>query len=173
MSEKTQITASFVFTFDELKTAVLLQPFQLYLPGILIFIMSLSIPAVMALMNGYPVSIIISSLYYVVPFLVVVILFSLYSQKATSKKVFSQTPWANRHIEYNFSKDEIVERVEGISETKFPWTNIRRVKRTKKGFIFYRSQSYFWVPEHAFQSREEANTAAEFAHQSVQNYSEI
>ena len=62
----------------------------------------------------------------------------------------------------------------GAFETKFKWDVFISVKRTKEGFVFYQSpQLYYWIPNHAFKSKEDTNAVTELARKHAKEFIEI
>lgn len=89
-----------------------------------------------------------------IPFLTfIIILIFIYSNNANLKKSFLKSPDHDKRVDVTVSQDEIIMRIEGISENKWNWNTIKEVQRNPKGFCFFIAEkSGFWIPIRAFSS---------------------
>jgi hypothetical protein len=183
MAENTSITASFVVTLDEIKTAhfaaisiqqikakssrsAKIQSIIAYgiLAACIIFMVfrgnfSFKMPTTLS-----------EFIIFIPPILFMAVLWATlkYNQKNSFNNFFDQLPAGNKHVEFTFSQNEIIQKMEGLFESKNQWGSYIKVARTQKGFLFFTSlQSYVWIPSHAFQSKEDADALADIARKLV------
>jgi YcxB-like protein len=177
MSEEAPITASFILTLDEIKKAQALSSSK---PGLrqmvipLVFIVGLS-PIVIGVLSHRirvntadwtPMKILV-----LVAGFVILYFFFRYQRNEALKQAFAQNPAANKRLEYRFSPGMVIATVDGVSETQSQWSSYVEVRRTKDGFLFLQSPQFgFWIPHHAFNSKQDADAVAELARKLVPSF---
>ncbi|HEU0296113.1 MAG TPA: YcxB family protein [Anaerolineales bacterium] len=178
MTQTTNITAEFIWTFDEMQAmqealaVMAVTPkasrsgfswitYVLLPIAIVIMIMDNStkykLPSIATIKDNLPV--------IGMSVLLVLVLWTVfsYAQKHNLKQAFFQSPDYNKRIYVTFGPDEVVIASEA-SETKLKWIRFIEVRRTSKGFCFLQSpQAGLWIPIHAFKSTADVESLAELA----------
>jgi hypothetical protein len=97
-----------------------------------------------------------------------------YTQYYSFKKDFAKLPLKEKRVEYLFSENEVCSKTKGVFEGTHQWSSYVKVVRTTKGFLFYsQPHLYAWIPNHAFQSKEDAQAVAELARQFAPQFFEV
>lgn len=169
MHQETNITGSFIWTFEDVKTRQEVLAGRPVTTGgkvVAYAIMSVVI-VIFFVVTGIRLP--LTDPYLVSIVLGVIVIFYLifsYSQGANLKKGFLQSPDSNKRIEVIFTQDEIIMKAEGIYENKWKWNTIREVRQNPKGFCFFVAEQVgFWIPIRAFQSKADIDSAIELARQ--------
>ena len=177
MSEEAPITASFILTLDEVKKAQALSSSKPTLGQMviaLVFIVGLS-PIVIGVLSH---RIRVDTADWTLPKILVLVVgfvalyfFFRYQRNQAFRQAFAQNPAANKRLDYRFSEAMVLSTVDGVSETRSQWSAYVKVRRTKEGFLFLQSPQFgFWVPEHAFRSKQDADALAELARKLVPGF---
>jgi hypothetical protein len=178
-SEETSIAASFVLTFDEMKMAqAAYSPRSRFVGVIFLVVVVLGLSPIITGVLSHRIRFDFPD--WSIPNMVILVIIILgfyiflrYQQAVAPKKAFAQNPVSNKRIDCLFSREMLISKVEGVSETKIQWSSLVQAKRTKMGFIFFQSpQVYFWIPEHAFQSKRDADAVAELTKEFVPSFIE-
>lgn len=171
MSEKTPITGSFIWTLEDAKTRqdvlagtpmTVKGKFITYALTVTLITISLAFIAIRGGINfpSFFDDPYLASIPLVV-FIIIILVFS-YSRNANLRKGFLQSPDRNKRVDVTVTYNEIIMKVEGISETRWNWNTIKEVRRNPKGFCFFLAEQIgFWIPIRAFQSQADADSMAE------------
>jgi hypothetical protein len=85
-------------------------------------------------------------------------------QKRNLKQSFLQSPDSNKLVLVTITRDEIVMKADGSSETRWNWKVLSEVRKTPKGFCFFQApRTVFWIPTRAFQSAKDIEAVSELA----------
>ncbi len=178
MSEQAPITGSFIWTLDDAKISqdifagrpVTMQEkvFAYAFLGILIaaLLAFLSITGKINFRSFFsnPSQIVFPLVIFTIFFL-----FFIYRYSANLKKGFLQSPASNKRVEITITREEIIAKVEGISESKWNWNTIKEVRRHPLGFSFFQTeQAGLWIPIRTFASPTDIDSMAQLAKQLAQ-----
>lgn len=179
MPEQMPITASFVLTPEEIKTARSVffeQPRSTKISAwvaIVIGVIALAYGVATGWIRVNRAAWDLRSFLLVLGFCALLYVFFRWQRSLRERQALANDPALNRRIEVQFSSDGLVSKVDGLSEGSSQWTAYVRVRRSPKGFVFYQNaQVVSWVPQHAFASSAEADAVAALAKERVTNYSE-
>lgn len=180
MAQETTITGSFIWTLEDVKIrqevlsgrpVTISRKIIVYSTtgAIMVFAIALLLFVIdreaFRFFYEDPYSALVPLVILVVTF-VVSFLVSRYFSNANLKKSFLQSPDSNKRVDVSISQDEIVMKVEGISETKWVWKVIKEVRQNPKGLcIFIAEKTGFWIPIRAFQSQADVDAVIELAKQ--------
>jgi hypothetical protein len=179
MEQNTHITATFIWTFDDMKArheALTARPVvpshklsifswltygTLGLAIITWIIMGVDqekFPSFTTIQNNLP----LIGMYL---FLIITLWATFtFFQKRNLKQGFLQSPDSNKRVVVTITSDEIIMKADGSSETRWSWTVLSEVRKTPKGFCFFQSpKTGFWIPIRAFQSTNDIEAVAELA----------
>jgi len=85
-------------------------------------------------------------------------------QKRNLKQEFLKSPDSNKRVLVTITPDEIVMKADGSSEARWNWKVLSEVRKTPKGFCFFQApRTVFWIPIRAFQSANDIETVTELA----------
>lgn len=176
MSEQTSITGSFIWTLEDVKirqdvltgTPITAKGkiISYTLTGILLAIAF----AFIVIRSGKNLGSFFDDPFLAsIPFAVfIVVLVLSYSRSTNLKKGFLQSPDHNKHVDVTVTHDEIIMKVEGISETKWNWNTIKEVQRNPKGFCFFLAEKTgFWIPIRMFASQADIDSLVQLVRRLV------
>lgn len=179
MPEQMPITASFVLTPEEIKTARSVffeQPRGTKVNAwvaIVIGVIALTYAVSTGWIRVNRAAWDLRSLLLVLGFCALLYFFFRRQRSQREQQALLHDPALNRRIEVHFSPDGLVSKVDGLSEGSSQWSAYVRVRRNPKGFVFYQNaQVVSWVPSHAFASSAEADAVAALAKERVKDFSE-
>jgi hypothetical protein len=179
MKKNIHITATFIWTFDDLiarkkelvkKTGASsgkLSIFSWLIYGILI----LAIAWVITRLLNKQIVISFTTLQNYLPMIGMYLLLSIalwatfiFVQRRNLKQSFLKSPDSNKRVLVTITRDEIVMQADGSSETRWKWKALSGVRKTPKGFFFFQApRTVFWIPVRAFQSTDDIETVSELA----------
>jgi YcxB-like protein len=82
--------------------------------------------------------------------------------------------YENKEIEWEISRDKIVNRMINLTELTCSWELIRVVLDTPKGFLLYpQTNMFYWLPKQAFAKEEDIALFAFIAQNKVKNFQQI
>jgi len=187
MEQNIHITATFVWTFDDVKdtqralaaSPVVLSSKSSISSWLVYGLLALAIvwtiaklfdeqkiPSFAAIRNNLPL---IGM--YLLPVIVLWATFT-FAQKRNLKQGFSQSPDKNKRVIVTFTPDEIVMKIDGSYETRWKWAVLIEVRRTPKGFCFFQAPKFgFWIPVRAFQTSIDIETVSELARRLTPKFS--
>ena len=167
MSQEANITGSFIWTFDDVKSRQdALAPIGSQQRRFLFFFLIMVVGVITMIKDIRKVFFSSDPLIVAAPLIAMlgIYLAVMYNRNANLKTGFLQSPDSNKRIEVTFTRDEIVMKAEGIYEHKWKWSVIKEVQQNPKGFCFFLAeQAGFWIPIRAFQSQEDVNSIAQLA----------
>ncbi len=179
MPDAMPITASFVLSEEEIKTvraAFVERPRNSWITAIVLMVITAVLFTYSILSGRIRVdweTFNLPSLGLITVFCVALYFYFRWQRRETERKAIREDPATNRRIELQFSPDGVSSRIEGLSQTIFPWTGFIRVRRLAQGILFYQGRTTcVWVPEHAFASKGDAQAVAALAKERIANYSE-
>ncbi len=179
MPDTMPITAAFVLSEDEIKTVrsvFVERPHNSWINAIILIVVAGALFTYSILSGRIRVNwetFNFPSLGLITVFCVAMYFYFRWQRREAERKAIREDPATNRRIELQFSADGVSSRIEGLSQTAFPWTSFVRVRRLAQGILFYQARATcVWVPEHAFASKADAEAVAALAKERIANYSE-
>jgi hypothetical protein len=179
MKKNTHITATFVWTLDDLiarKRALVKSPgksssklsiFFFLIYGLLI----LAIAWIITKLLNKQIVISFATIQGYLPLIGMYLFLSValwatftFVQKRNLKQVFLKSPDSNKRVLVTITPDEIVMKADGSPETRWNWKALNEVRKTPKGFVFFQApRTIFWIPMRAFQSTDDIEAVSELA----------
>ncbi|MFM2313774.1 MAG: YcxB-like protein [Cyanobacteriota bacterium] len=101
------------------------------------------------------------------------ILFSKFNLISFARNI-KRLNYENKEIEWEISRDKIVNRMINLTESTFSWELIQGVLDTPKGFLLYpQTNMFYWLPKQAFSKEEDIALFAFIAQNKVKNFQQI
>ncbi len=179
MLQGNPITASFVLTPEEIKTfrsAYMEQPRSSRIMAI-VLIAAAGILFAYGILSGWIrvdwAMWDLRSFVLITVFCVAMYFYFRWQRRETERRAITEDSTTNRRIELQFSPEGVSSRIEGLSQTVWPWSSFVRARRAAQGMLFYQGvRTCVWVPEHAFASKADAEAVAALAKPRIVHYSE-
>jgi ATP-dependent Zn protease len=180
----TPINASYVFTLDEVKAAqaTIISVQNIETEGnpskiqtAIAVILIIGTLAFLFWKQGKISNLLDLAFYILPPVILLVTLWAIlkYGRNKLLTRNFFQSPERDKTIEYEFSENAVFSKIEGIREDKLQWSSFIKVVQTAKGLLLYtQPQLAIWIPNHAFQSKEDEQAVAELAKRFVPKFFE-
>lgn len=91
--------------------------------------------------------------------------------KRTAARSLESMSGGGEVVQYVIDAEAVRSRVEDLAEGSEKWAAFARVVRTNEGLLLYRTEhTYYWLPNHAFESPEDADALADIARQYAPRY---
>jgi len=94
-------------------------------------------------------------------------------QRRYVKKNFFKHPDAETTVQLTIDDETVMCEIEGKTKTINKWKVFNKVVKTKGGFHFYIGNWYTWIPNHAFNSKDDILTLSHLAKEKSLYYEEI
>jgi len=179
MKQNIHITATFIWTFDDLiarKKALAAKPVALsgklsIFSWLTYGLLALAIVWIIAKLLNKQIIPSFTTLQSYLPLIGMYLFLSLalwatftFVQKRNLKQDFLKSPDSNKRVLVTITTDEIVMKADGSPETRWNWKVLSAVRKTPKGFVFFQApRTVFWIPIRAFQSTDDVEAVSELA----------
>jgi hypothetical protein len=179
MKKNTHITATFIWTLDDLidrKKALLTKPASLSGKLSIFFwlvcgLLALAIVWIATKLLNKQIIPSFTTIQGYLPLIALYLFLSIalwatydFIQRRKLKQSFLQSPDGNKSVLVTITSDDIVMKADGSSETRWSWKVLNEVRKTPKGFCFFQApRTVFWIPMRAFQSASDIEAVSELA----------